>query len=352
MRPALRRAFPLLLTALSFLIVAPAYAVSLYDVIQLSKKGYRDKQIVEIISTTDSRFQVDAETILTLKREGVSEAVIQAIVARSDGPPDASRDTARKEPPPRAAQPSSRDDAWRTRGDRAPAAHAASPHEHDDAAETNDEHEVDVVAPRAAPAAHAHAASSATSFSFFPFEESGAGHHQHIALALGNVPIIVLRSEGGYASIEQRAHAAAYALNRAVSEGLSLAASTDGVIALTPSGARLPVLRVARGDVVALQRRSIGAAAPARIASYWAALLGDYVDLAAGREPTHLALSGIGSIRSLYRELAAAPASNDGAQAEASTSLAAAVDRMSPEDRQALIDLAGQIPARFRIQER
>lgn len=350
MRPSLRRGFLLLLTALSFLIVAPVYAVPLYDVIQLAKKGYRDNQIIGIIETTDSRFQVDTETILTLKREGVSEAVIQAIVARSDGPPDASRDTVREEP--RAAQPSSRDDGWRTRGDRAPATQAEPPHEHDDAAKTNDEHEVDVVAPRPAPAAHAHAASSATSFSYFPFEESGAGHHQHIALALGDVPIIVLRSEGGYASIEQRAHSAADALNRAVSEGLSLAASTDGVIALTPSGARLPVLRVARGDVVALQRRSIGAAAPARIASYWAALLGDYVDLAAGREPTHLALSGIGSIRSLYRELAAAPASNDGAQAEASTSLAAAVDRMSPEDRQALIDLAGQIPARFRIQER
>lgn len=341
-----RRGFLLLLTALSFLMAAPAvYAVSLYDIIQLAKKGYRDNQIVGIIETTDSRFQVDADTVLTLKREGVSETVIQAIVARSDGPPDTSRDSVREEPPPRASQPASRDDEWRTRGDRATAAQAEPPHQHDEQAEADEDH--DVVPKATAPAGHAHAATSATSFSYFPFEENGAGHHQHIALALGDVPIIVLRSEGGYASIAQRAHAAADALNRAASEGLSLTSSDDGVLA----GGKL-ILRVERGDVVSLQRRSAGVAAPARIASYWAALLGDYVDLAAGREPTHLASSGIGSIRSLYRELAAAPASNDRAPAEASTSLAAAVDRMSPEDRQALIDLAGQIPARFRIQER
>lgn len=345
-----RRGFLLLLTALSFLIVAPAaFAVSLYDIIQLAKKGYRDNQIISIIETTDSRFQVDADTVLTLKREGLSEKVIQAIVARSDGPPDTSRDTVREEQPPRDAQPSSRDDGWRTRGDRAPAAQAEPPHQHDEA-DADDDHAVPSKA--TVPAGHAHPATSATSFSYFPFEENGAGHHQHIALALGDVPIIVLRSEGGYASIAQRAHAAADALNRAVSEGLALTSSNDGVIARASSGEAIPILRVERGDVVSLQRRSAGVTAPARIASYWAALLGDYVDLAAGREPTHLASSGIGSIRSLYRELAAAPASNDRATAEASTSLAAAVDRMSPEDRQALIDLAGQIPARFRIQER
>ena len=329
MTSSLRRRVILIATAVMF--AAPvAYAVSLFDVIQLSKKGYREQQIIAIIETTDSRFQVDADTVVTLKQEGVSEKVIQAILARNDGPPPRSEDAAR-ERPQRETPPPRGDERWRTEGAREPADHG-----HDE-----DVQEDAVSEPAERPVAPSHA--SAT-FSYFPFEETGAGHHQHVALALGDVPMIVLRSEAGYDSIAARAHDAADALNRVQREGLALSAAGDSVTARTTSGERITIVKVTRGDVVSLQRRSVGAMTPQRIAAYWTTLLADYVDVASGRPPSHLTASGIDSIQSLYREIA-------GGSGEDSLSLAAAVDRLPADERQALIDLAAQVPARFRTQE-
>lgn len=321
-----RRSFPLLL-ALSFLIVAPAaYAVSLYDIIQLAKNGYRDKQIIAIIEATDSRFQVDADTLITLKREGVPEKVIEAIVARSDGPPEATpRDEVREEPATRDAQPSPRDDRWRTEGDRAPHDDAGSPpHEHAAAA-----------SPRASTARD-------LSFNAYPFTEEGGGHHQHIAVALGDVPILIVRAEAGFRSTEARAEAITAALNRALARGIGVAA--DGSSIVLTDASRAEVLQVSRGDLVALRSRSAGRIDAQRTAAYWASLIQDYLDLARGAEPAHLATSGIEAVRSLYRG-----AGSDAAVS--SSSLSASLDRLPPEERQELIDLARAIPARFRPQE-
>lgn len=336
MKPSFVHCLPFLMPLVLVLVAPMAYAVSLYDIIQLSKKGYRDKQIIAIIDTTDSRFQVDADTVVTLKQEGVSEDVIQAILARSDGPPPKSSEanpgqSERQAPPPKA------DERWRTEGVREPVKDEHRADDHDVVSESAQR-----------PAAQSHAA---TTFSYFPFEETGAGHHQHVALALGDIPIIVLRSEAGYASIAARAHAAADALNRVQREVLSLSAVGDRVIARTTASDAIVVVQVTRGDIISLQRRSAGAMAPQRIAAYWSTLLADYVEVASGRQPTHLAASGIDSIQSLYREITETPESNDGASGDRARSLAAAVDRLPAEERQSLLDLAGQVPARFRIQE-
>ena len=316
----------LLLLALSFLIVAPAaYAVSLYDIIQLAKNGYRDNQIIGIIEATDSRFQVDADTLITLKREGVPEKVIEAIVARSDGPPEAApRDEVREEPATRDAQPATRDERWRVEGDRAT---------HDDAGSPPHEHAA--ASPRASTVRD-------LSFNAYPFTEEGSGHHQHVAIALGDVPILIVRAEAGFRSTEARAEAIAAALNRALARGAGVTADGDSIVLTDAS--RTEVLQVSRGDVVALRSRSAGRIDAQRTAAYWASLIQDYLDLARGAEPARLAGSGIEAVRSLYR----------GAGSEAavsSSSLSASLDRLPPEERQEVIDLARAIPARFRPQE-
>ena len=339
MNPSTRRAL-LVLTALALLVAPATFAVSLYDVIQLAKNGYRENQIIGIIEATDSRFQVDADTVITLKREGVPEKVIEAIVSRSDGAPESMRE-----------EPAPRDERWRTEGDRAPAAPEERPQRHDDAEPAprreavpdRDAHD------DAGSRAHEHpAASSRTStvrglsFNAFAFAEEGSGHHEHVAVALGDVPILIVRAEAGFRSTEARAAAIAGSLNRALARGVGVAAEGDSVVLTDAS--RGEVLRVSRGDVVALRSRSAGRVDAQRTAVYWASLIQDYLDLAQGDEPARLAGSGIEAVRSLYR----------GAGSEAavsSSSLSVSLDRLPPEERQELLDLARGIPVRFRSQE-
>lgn len=343
MNPSTRRAV-VVLTALALLVAPVAFAVSLYDVIQLSKNRYRENQIIGIIEATDSRFQVDADTVITLKREGVPEKVIEAIVSRSDGAPADARASVREEPAPR-------DERWRTEGDRAPAAPEERPQRHDDAEAAprreavpdRDAHDDAGSRPHEHPAASNRTSTvRGLSFNAFAFAEEGSGHHEHVAVALGDVPILIVRAEAGFRSTEARAAAIADSLNRALARGAGVAAEDDSVILTEAS--RAEVLRVSRGDVVALRSRSAGRVDAQRTAVYWASLIQDYLDLARGDEPARLAGSGIEAVRSLFR----------GAGSEAavsSSSLSASLDRLPPEERQELLDLARGIPVRFRSQE-
>lgn len=332
-RPGLTQRLIVVVILLAFAVPA-AWAISLYDIIQLTKKGYRDDQIVAIIEATGSRFEVDSETIVTLKQEGVREKVIQAVIAASDGPP--ARDQEGQQAP-RAAN----DDRWRTQPapERDTDTDHAAPHD-----ERTARRELTVTS--AAPAA-----TSRISFSAFPFEETGAGHHQHYVIGLGDIPIIVLRSEAGFPTVGDRAHATAEALNRAATEGLSLTALHHGVVARTAAGATSEVLKVGRGDVIALQRRSAGRVVAERVASYWAAILSDYMDVASGREPRRLTAFGIESVQALYRELVRGSQQSSPSGPVSPDRIAAAIDRLPGDDRQALIELAGYVPTQFRSAE-
>lgn len=317
--------------ALFLVFTVPAiWAISLYDIIQLTKKGYRDDQIIAMIDATGSRFETDADTLLTLKREGVHEKVIQAIIAASDGPP--------------AAQPpaSSNDPSWRT----APVQPAEQPGE-----SRPHEHAADATRSGSAGAMVAPSrvrTNAPLMFSALAFEEAAAGHHQHYALALGDVPVIILRDEAGFPTVGERAQAAADVLNRAAAGTSTLFASRGALFAQMPNGAAAQVLKIEHADVIGLQRRSVGRIASDRVGAYWAALLGDYVDLASGREPRRLVSHGISGVQMLYRELS--PVS-DGSATISSDALRAAIDRLPGDDREALIDLAGYIPAKFRPSE-
>ncbi len=87
------RHLPMLL-CLSFLAaslgLAPlAQAVSVYDVILLSQKGFSESEILRILDATDSAFTITADDVIRLKRLGVGETVVQRmLVATPDERPD------------------------------------------------------------------------------------------------------------------------------------------------------------------------------------------------------------------------------------------------------------------------
>jgi len=316
------------------LAVPAAWAVSLFDVIQLTRKGYRDDQIIAIIQATGSRFEVDAETILTLKREGVREKVIQAVIAASDGAPGADR-AERTAAPARDRD----DDSWRSR--------PASEHELDAEQHSPQQHPSEPVAEsESAMTREPERTGASLSFSTYPFEEASAGDHQHQVIALAEVPIIILRSEAGFPTIADRARAAVEALNRWAADPSSIEGSHHGVVARTAGGRKIEILKVVRGDVIGLQRRSVGPIDAGRVGAYWASLLGDYADLAAGREPTRLTSFGIRSVQTLHREVMRTKSSG-----VSTDLLLEAVDRLPSGDRLQLVELAGSLPARFRSTE-
>ena len=49
------------------LAAGPAVALSIFDIIQFSKSGYGDQQIIALIQATDSVFELEAEDLPRLK---------------------------------------------------------------------------------------------------------------------------------------------------------------------------------------------------------------------------------------------------------------------------------------------
>ncbi len=86
---------------LLLLVVRPAQAVTIEEIIQLSRAGLGADVLVALVDTSDSVFTVDAARVLELKSAGVPERVILALIAKGRGaqdpgapPPTASAATA------------------------------------------------------------------------------------------------------------------------------------------------------------------------------------------------------------------------------------------------------------------
>ena len=66
---------------LALTVPSMVYSLSIYDVIMLSQKDYEADDIVALIETTGSAFDLTAKDVTRLKKAGVSETVIQAMLA-------------------------------------------------------------------------------------------------------------------------------------------------------------------------------------------------------------------------------------------------------------------------------
>lgn len=74
------RRLVLLLIAVVVLSASPAQAITVRDIIELSKTGLSDEILLAIIETERKVFPVDPTTLKLLKDSGVSERVILAMV--------------------------------------------------------------------------------------------------------------------------------------------------------------------------------------------------------------------------------------------------------------------------------
>ena len=351
MIPAALRA-PLRVLAIAGFLAAglalPAAALSLYDIVQLSKARYSDRQIIELIEKTESRFYVDADTLVALKKEGVSEPVVRAILkARTDEKPREERPAAddwRSSPAPR--NDDRRDEPQSPKATREDQTRRDAPPVHD---EPNGERVPDRAVAPPTPYPAAATRSEPVSFAALPFDESTAGHghggghgHIHYAVGIAGVPVFIVRDEAGYASVEARAAAIAEVLNHVRSEEGVFAASDD-IVSFRPAGGQPHrITAVTRGDVVAYQRHSVGSVTPPRLAAYWAALLNDFTRVMVAHEPPSQlgSLYAADSLQSIYGQLQAS-------SQRAALTIPQIIDRLSDEERDHLSDLASRIPAEF-----
>jgi hypothetical protein len=78
-----------LLAVFTVLTIAAGHAeaVTVRDVIELSKAGLTDPVLLALIDVDHSVFQIDTETLKQLKQAGVSEAVIVAMIRSGRTPP-------------------------------------------------------------------------------------------------------------------------------------------------------------------------------------------------------------------------------------------------------------------------
>ena len=81
-----RLVFALLLT-LPLLVPASAEAVSIRDIIELTKAGLGDNVLLALIEVDGGVFNIDTETLTKLKAAGVSDPVIVALVRSGRRPP-------------------------------------------------------------------------------------------------------------------------------------------------------------------------------------------------------------------------------------------------------------------------
>lgn len=332
------RCAPWILFALLLAVPSSSWAISLYDVVRLSQNGYSDEVIIELIDDTGARFQLDADSLVTLKEAGVSERVIQALIkATATDPSD-----------PIRTGDSEVTETAEAHGAESSRGHGPAP----------------TVTPTAARSSLASRASRPTKgpFSSYRFDESRMGHdysHQHYALAVKGLAVLTLRSETGYRTIAERAGEVTLLLNQVMNEqrsGLFFASGEPDAsvwFRATAADPPLRILRVGRGDVIAYQRRSLGAVSKDRLAAYWAALLNDYSQLFIHRRaPLELVDLHSGEVLSrVYEELNSPPEEEAGASRGETASVLRILDHLAAEDKEHLLELATRIPAEFRKDE-
>jgi hypothetical protein len=79
------------------LIPAPAFAVTVQELVMLSKAGVSDEVLLALIERDDTILPLDSEQLMRLKREGISDTIVLAMLRsgrREPAPPAAATDRA------------------------------------------------------------------------------------------------------------------------------------------------------------------------------------------------------------------------------------------------------------------
>ncbi|MGH9196046.1 MAG: hypothetical protein ACRD1T_09930, partial [Acidimicrobiia bacterium] len=74
---------PLLISMFILALASPAAALSLRELVELSRAGVSDEVLIALIDVGRTIFPTDAETLIGLKKAGLSNRVIEAVVRAS-----------------------------------------------------------------------------------------------------------------------------------------------------------------------------------------------------------------------------------------------------------------------------
>lgn len=299
-----------------------AWAVNIYDVIELSRQGYDDEQIVDIVNVTHSVFKLTAADIPRLKELGVSEVVIRVML--ESGPADLSgaesvpwlgnnRESMLATPPPVANR---------------------QPY---DNAESN-------IAPLADDDART---TGQNRFSLQAVAEETAGDHEPMYVTILGAPVLTLRDEGRFRSVENRGMAIVQNLGEAArmgDGGFRLLRTGDAVQVVYHSVTlrELSIVTLNSQDIYAYDVRSERRVTADVLASYWAALLNDYWAIAVqNRAPMRLVNLHRGAALNLLFEIV------NSTDAKQQGSLAPAIEQLPVEIQGQLKRLATAVPDDF-----
>ena len=285
--------------AITLTVCGQVYALTVYDVIQLSSKDYSNKDIVALIAATNSEFALTAEDLPRLTDLGVSETVIQAML--------------------KATHPETQTDSPAGPAQREPS--------------------VDIASSKA---------TTRKGFSAEPFEEAAADGHHHRLIALSGMQLFVLRDEGQYPSVAARGSAVVSRLEEAASFGSGMfqsvrIAGKDAVMFSERNGVRaVVIISVSEDDAYTYTRRSGRRVTPGLLAAYWSALLSDYWSIAITDEPPArlTSLHEGEALQVLYSRLAASGESDHSKQGGTLQSL-------PHQEREHLLRLATEVPHDF-----
>ncbi|MAT65617.1 MAG: hypothetical protein CMQ43_03085 [Gammaproteobacteria bacterium] len=279
---------------------ALAQAVTVYDVIALTRADIGASRIIEVMDATGARFALSAEDVLLLDQVGVEEAVIQRMLEAAVAPAQL-----RSTEMPAVAR-TARTDRETV---RSPVFGVVDAVTADDTAATDDEAR---------------------------------------ALTLGGLPILILRDRGSYASTALRARVLADRLARLMSVGdgrfeASVSDMSASIVFVATGGETHPVLEATAADALAYDRRSVARVTPTLLGRYWAAVLEDFTGLAVrGREPRRLDDLHQGDAIVLLDRAMRAVRDADGR-----TTMATASTYLPGPVRQHLAGLAGSVPEDF-----
>jgi len=269
----------ILLLVLWCVPISPAMTMNLYDVVELSREGYSDDEIVGIIEVTESVFELTSEDIAGLENLGISSQVIEAMMKRTG-----SADQHGVGPTIDPFKSSSE------RTDRA-ATHEAEP--------ADEKYTTGPFSTRSTPPAtdsgsHAYPAPPATDlapFAINSIREEASGGHSHMTVDLYGARLLILRDEHRYRSIEERARAVARRLAEAkrLGQGEFRAIHINGedVVVFRDDAGTLDIsiIAVSSSDAIAYDVRSERRVTSDLLALYWSALLNDYWTIAFQRQP-------------------------------------------------------------------
>jgi len=283
------------LTLALWCVAAPmAWAVNTYDVIELSRQGYSDEQLVDIVRTTGSVFRLSAEDIPRLKELGVSETVIREMLQSGRGS---------------SGSVDQQSGAY-----------------FDANGSNNTPHRFSL-----------HAASG-----------DGTGDRQRVYVAVLGAPVLTLAGKGRYRSVEDRGAAIVQSLDEAVrlGDGGFRMLRTDDVVQVVYHSAKLrevPIITLDRQDIDDYGIRSKRRITAEVLAAYWAALLNDYWAISVQhRAPSRLVnLRDGAALKQFFERVHATDAGQE-------KNAGLADQQMQPELRQQLERLASAVPDDYR----